>query len=164
MAQVYADKSRLLPRPFIGGLVVLVLAALTFACYARITDRPLASQAPAAPLASEAAVVLSSDISTGEVWVHHPDGTEIDHITKSGGGFLATLHRVVLRERGKHGVAADPPVLFRAYQNGRFALFDPSTGLDADLTGYGTGNVDTIATLITKANATNGGRTDGTAD
>ena len=162
-SQVYADKSRLLPPAMIKGLVALVVAALAFAAYARLTDRPLASQTPDAAIATEAVVLLRSNIASGEVWIMDPSGHDIAHMAE-GAGFIATLHRVVLRERGKHKVAADAPIHLRAFENGRYGLFDPTTGLTADLSGYGPSNTAAINELITTANATNGGRTDGTAD
>lgn len=163
----YSDKTRrtspkVMPMGFIRVLIAVVLAALAFTAYARISDRPLASQTPDAPVAAEAVVVLRSNAATGEVWVTDEAGAQIAHYGQQGGGFLSTLHRVVLRERGKHKAREDAPVHLREHANGRLALYDPATGLNADLAGYGAGNRATVAELITTA--TNGGRTDGTAN
>ncbi|MEL7115771.1 MAG: photosynthetic complex assembly protein PuhC [Pseudomonadota bacterium] len=158
----FADKSRILPRTFIRGLAVLVLATLVFVAYATLTDRPLVAQVPASPVADERAVYLNSQLAAGKVVVTDSEGQLIADLGQDGGGFVTTIHRVVLRERATHGVAADGPILIRAFENGRLGVHDPSTGFDADLMAFGSDNIGVFAELLTiTATDTNGGRTDG---
>jgi len=164
-SRVYSDTDRILPRTLIRGLVVLVLASLAFAAYARLTDRPLASTPPKAAIAEEVSVRLDSRIAAGEVTVRSTAGDVIAELGQDGGGFVSTIHRVILRERAKRGADGGAAIRIRAFENGRMGVYDPATDLAIDLMGYGPDNVAVFATLITTTQThTNGGRTDGTAD
>ena len=156
-------RAGVLPRPFVLGLAVRVLASLTFATHARLTDRPLSSQVPASAIAAERAVLLVSNLTTGDVTVTSTEGETIAQFGQDGGGFISTIHRVILRERGKRSDALDGPIFIRAFENGRLGLHDPITGLDTDLMAFGDSNVEAFASLLSNMQP-EGGRTDGTAD
>jgi putative photosynthetic complex assembly protein len=160
--KVYSDKDRLIPKPLLIGLSALILASLTFTAYARISGQPLSSVPPDAPLAREVAVLLDSQFAAGQVVVRNADGSFLQELGQDGGGFVSTIHRVILRERGLHKAPAEGPIHIREYENGRLAVFDPSTGYEADLMAFGESNIAVFASLITQSQ-TNGGRTDGTA-
>lgn len=162
--RVYSDKDRLIPKPLLIGLSALILASLTFTAYARISGQPLSSVPPSAPLATEVAVRLDSQFAAGQVVVRDAQGAVLLELGQDGGGFVSTIHRVILRERGLHKVAPDGPIHVRQYENGRIAVFDPATGYEADLMAFGESNIAVFAKLITTATQTDGGRTDGTAD
>lgn len=160
-AKIYTDEDKMLPRVLIRGVMALILATLAIATYARITDRPLESTPPLAPLAAEAQLVLTSDGVSGAVQVFDPTGALVADLDAETGGFIAGVHRVILRERTKHRVALDGPVTLQAYENGRMALIDPSTGWRADLMGFGADNASAFARLLA---ATQKGNANGTTD
>ena len=149
--RVYTPEDRLLPRFLIRGMIALVLAALAIATYARITDRPLVSTPPVAPVVAEAAVTFHSDGVSGAVTVLNADGTVLTDLSAEDGGFIAGIHRVIIRERTKHRVAFDGPVILQAYDNGRMAIHDPSTGWGADLMGFGADNAGAFARLLAQS-------------
>ncbi len=160
-ARVYAEEDKMLPRVLIRGVLCLIAATLAIATYARVTDRPLESTPPVSPVVAESALVLTSDGTTGAITVHLPDGALVADLDAEAGGFVAGVHRVIIRERTKHRVALDGPVTLQAFENGRMAITDPSTGWRADLMGFGADNASAFARLLAK---TQGGNTHGTTD
>ena len=164
-ARVYADQDRMLPRVLIQGVLALICAIMAIVIFATVTDRPLESTPPTAPLAAEGQLILTSDGVSGAVEARSLDGTLILSLTPEEGGFIAGVHRVVLRERTKHRVAADGPVTIQAFENGRMAITDPSTGWGADLMGFGADNASAFARLLAQTQSnTQGGNTHGTTD
>ena len=80
------------------------------------------------------------------------DGTLLAALSPEAGGFIAGMHRVILRERTKHRVALEGPVTLQAFENGRMAIHDPSTGWGADLMGFGADNAGAFARLLAQSN------------
>ena len=153
--KVYADEDRMLPRTLIRAMVALVLATLAIATFARVTDRPLVSMPSASPVKAEAAITIEADPSSGAATVRLADGTLLTKLGPQDGGFIAGINRVIHRERTKHRVALDGPVLLQAYDNGRMGLIDPSTGWRADLMGFGADNAEAFARLLAQAQGGN---------
>ena len=147
-ARVYAEDDKMLPRVLIRGVITLVAAVMAITIFARVTDRPLESTPPVSPVVAEAALILTSDGTTGAIDIHTPDGSLVAALDAEQGGFIAGVHRVILRERTKHRMATDGPVLLRAFENGRMAIHDPSTGWGADLMGFGTDNARAFARVL----------------
>lgn len=163
--RVYSEEDKMLPRVLIRGVLALIAAVMAITVFATITDRPLASTPPLSNVVAETHVVLISDGVSGAVLVTDTDGAAIAALSAEDGGFVAGLHRVILRERTKHRAALDGPVTLFAYENGRMAITDPSTGWSADLMGFGADNASAIAHLLAKSQTlTKGGNTHGTTD
>ena len=154
--RVYADEDRMLPRVLIRAMLALVVATLAIATYARVTDRPLVSTPPVSPVVAEAFIVIEADPSSGAATVHLADGTPLAEYGAQEGGFIAGMYRVIHRERTKHRVAVDGPVILQAYENGRMGLIDPSTGWRADLMGFGADNAEAFARLLAMTQAQGG--------
>lgn len=150
--RVYADHDRMLPRVLIRAMVALVLASLAIATFARVTDRPLISTPPVSPVVAETSILLASDGVSGAVEVRQADGALLAELSPEAGGFIAGMHRVIIRERTKHRVALDGPVTIQAFENGRMAIHDPSTGWGADLMGFGADNAGAFARLLAQSN------------
>jgi putative photosynthetic complex assembly protein len=146
--RVYADRDAMIPRALVRGVMALMLAALAITTYASVTDRPPVSTPPVAPVKAEASLILESDAASGAATVRLADGTLLADLDPEAGGFIAGVHRVILRERTKHRVAQDGPVLLQAYENGRMAITDPATGWSADLMGFGADNARAFARLL----------------
>lgn len=154
--RIYADNDRMLPRVLIRGMIALVLAALAIASFASFTGRPLASQPPVAAVVADASFLLISDGVSGAVEVRLADGTVLSRLGPEEGGFIAGVHRVILRERTKHRVALEGPVTVQAFENGRMAIHDPSTGWGADLMGFGADNAGAFARLLAQSQSQKG--------
>ncbi len=148
--RVYSEEDKMLPRILIRGVIALICATLAIATFARVTDRPLESTPPVSPVVAQTSLVLDSDGVSGAVTVTHPDGSPLVALSAEDGGFIAGVHRVILRERTKHRVALDGPVTLSAFENGRMAITDPSTGWSADLMGFGADNASAFARLLAK--------------
>ena len=101
-------------------------------------------------------LVFESNAASGAATVWLADGTLLADLDPEAGGFIAGVHRVILRERTKHRVALDGPVLLQAFENGRMAITDPATGWSADLMGFGADNAAAFARLLAQ---TQGGNT-----
>jgi putative photosynthetic complex assembly protein len=156
--RIYTEADRLLPRVLIRAMVGLVLVSLAIVAYARVTDRPLESTPPVSPVVAEAHLTLISDAATGAVEVMDAQGTMLASLSPEAGGFIAGVHRTILRERAKYRIPLEGPVTLRAMENGRMAILDPATGWSADLMGFGADNASAFAQLLalnTKGN-TNG--------
>ncbi len=151
IASVHADQDRMLPRILVRAMLALACATLAIATFARVTDRPLESAPPASPVVAEARLLLGSDGASGAVTVSDATGAHVADLSPEEGGFVAGVHRVILRERVKHRVAEDGPVILQALGNGRLAIVDPATGWRADLMGFGAGNADAFARLLARS-------------
>ncbi len=145
---VYSDQDRMLPRSLVGGMLVLVCAVLALVTFARVTDRPLESVPPVSPVIAEARLLLNSDAASGAVAVSDIAGAPIADLSPEEGGFIAGVHRVILRERVRHRVSLDSPLVLQAFVNGRMAITDPETGWRADLMGFGSDNANAFARLL----------------
>lgn len=154
-SKVYAEKDTMIPRMLVRALLALVLATLAIATYARLTDRPLVSTPPVAPVVAEASLILDGNAASGAATVYLADGTPLVELSPEEGGFVAGVHRVIIRERTKHRVALDGPITLQAFENGRMAITDPATGWSADLMGFGADNATAFARLLAQAQGGN---------
>jgi len=145
--RVYATQDRMVPQAMVRALIALVLLCLTIVIYAVWSGRPLESMPPVSPVKKESLFFLNSDM-TGSATVLSENGALVAELTPDEGGFIAGVHRVILFEREKAGLAPDGPVLVQAYENGRMAILDPTTGWRADLMGFGADNAAAFAKLL----------------
>jgi putative photosynthetic complex assembly protein len=127
-----------------SALVAVVLALTTFWVW---TGRLLEATPPESPVAEERILYLKGELS-GAAQVRDAEGTLVAEYGPDEGGFIAGVYRVLERERINARVATDGPVRLVAYENGRLAIFDPSTDWRADLMGFGADNAAAFATLL----------------
>ena len=160
-ARVYAEENKMLPRVLIRGVLALIAATMAIAVYARVVDMPLAATPPISAPVAETQFLLTSDGGSGAVQVRDLDGTLLADLKPEEGGFIAGVHRVIIRERTKHRAALNGPVTLTAFENGRMAITDPTTGGRADLMGFGADNASAFAQLLAQ---TQGRNTHGTTD
>jgi putative photosynthetic complex assembly protein len=137
----------LIPR-FLGrSLTALVLICLALVTIATLTNRPLEATPPREAVVAERIIILSGDLS-GAARVMDANGQVIAELSPEQGGFIAGVHRVLLRERGKHGVALDGPVRLVRTEGNRIAIYDDTIGWSADLMGFGLSNTRAFARLL----------------
>lgn len=144
-----AAEANRVPRMMVRAILALILATLALVTWSVMTRQPLESQPPISPLKTQRLLVLDSDMS-GAVQVSDPAGFVLADLAPEQGGFIAGVHRVILHERGKARLPAEGPVLLQAYENGRMAIIDPTTGWSADLMGFGADNASAFAKLLAK--------------
>lgn len=146
----HAD-SELIPRILLRGMLALVLTTLAIVTIATLTGREPTSKPPVSTILSERAVLLSGNLD-GSATVLDANGAVIAQLGTQEGGFISGITRVLDRERAKHGVPAEGPILVRRMENGRISIFDPSTNWGADLMGFGADNARAFARLLAPTN------------
>lgn len=137
------------PRLMVRAMLVLVLSTLALTTWSVMTSRPLESQPPISVLKAQRMLFLDSDMS-GAARVMDETGALLVDLSPEEGGFIAGVHRVIVFERSKARLSETGPVLLQAYENGRMAIIDPTTGWRADLMGFGGDNAAAFAKLLAK--------------
>ncbi|MBV2359362.1 pullulanase [Thalassococcus sp. CAU 1522] len=142
-----SDDKELVPRVMVRAMVALVLLCLILVSAHVWTGQPVKYTAPQAAVDRERIVFLQGDMA-GSARVLDANGSLIADLAPDEGGFVSGVWRVLQRERTKARVALDGPVRVTAYDNGRMAIADPSTGWSADLMGFGHDNAAAFAKLL----------------
>lgn len=145
------DKERI-PRILLRAMVLLVVASLCLASYARLTGRPLEATPPEGPVADQRLLRIYAEMS-GAARVLDAQGMFVAELAPEAGGFIAGVSRALARVRRPHGVAADAPVRLIQYQDGRLALKDDATGWRMEIAGFGADNRAAFAKLFRQARA-----------
>ncbi|MDJ0823677.1 MAG: photosynthetic complex assembly protein PuhC [Paracoccaceae bacterium] len=125
----------------IVGLCLLMVSAHVW------TGAPKQSTPPVSGVVKEVVLFLEGDMS-GAARVLDSTGTVIADLSPEEGGFVSGVWRVLQRERTNARVDLNGPVRVTATENGRMAIFDPSTGWGADLMGFGQDNAAAFAKLL----------------
>ncbi|MBS0123632.1 photosynthetic complex assembly protein PuhC [Thetidibacter halocola] len=146
--RIYVASDRdVVPRRMVRAMFGLVMLCLILVSAHVWTGQPVNSAPPESPVKAERVIHLTGAMS-GAATVRAEDGTLIVELSPEEGGFLSGIWRVLQRERTKARVALDGPVIVRAFENGRMAITDPSTGWSADLMGFGQDNAAAFAKLL----------------
>ncbi|MEO1732724.1 MAG: photosynthetic complex assembly protein PuhC [Pseudomonadota bacterium] len=140
-------ENTLINRGMMRAVCAMLLLALGFVTYARLTDRPLEGVPTEVPFVRERVVTLTTE-NNGAAIVRAEDGQVIADIAAGEGGFIATIDRVVRRERTVNRAAQDMPILVRERADGRIVVFDPTTNWSAELNAFGPNNVQAFARLL----------------
>jgi len=141
------DRERI-PRALLRGMLALVLITLAGVTALRLADVPPTAQPPAAAVAESARVVLTGTAGEG-VDVRDPEsGALLTRLAPGRDGFVGGVIRVLQFERAKHEVAGNPPVDIIRWDDGRYSLFDPSTGWRMEFQGFGQENLAQVARLL----------------
>lgn len=141
------NPDEIVPTMLVRLMFALVLAVLALVTVAKLSGRPLEATPPRTELIEERAIYLSGDTS-GAARVLDANGTVLADFGPDTGGFVAGIERVLYRERMKHGVDANGPVLLQLREGNRLSLYDPSTGWSAELMGFGADNTRSFARLL----------------
>lgn len=147
----YIKKDReTIPKVALWAMFALVMIVLLAVMVARILDMPVVATPPASPIKAEVPMYIYGDKS-GAVRVLDENGAVLADMTGEQGGFISGVARVIERERQRAGVPTDAPVHIIWRENNRLSLFDPQTGWQADLMGFGADNSRAFANLVAKA-------------
>ena len=145
--RIHAQEKDLVPTVLVRAMFGLVFTCLVMVSLSVWSGRPVVSVPPASPVAVERVMFLHGKMD-GSARVLDGDGSLIRAFPADKGGFVAGMSRVLDRERTKARVALDGPVRIVRTENGRLAIFDPSTGWSADLMGFGADNSAVFASLL----------------
>ncbi len=145
--RIYTPQKDLVPRTMIRTMFGLVMVCLILVSAHVWTGQPRTSVPPASAVKMEKTLFLHGNMS-GAARVLGADGTVVADLGPEKGGFVSGIWRVLQRERIKARVALDGPVVVQAFENGRMAITDPSTGWSADLMGFGQDNAAAFAKLL----------------
>lgn len=145
--QTSPHDKEMVPRALVMAMFGMVVVVLFFVTFARLTDRPLEAQPVNGPVAQERLIRIQGTMG-GSAKVHDADGTLIADLDQTKGGFIAGVWRSLNHERAKINADPNGPVRLVRFQDGRLALFDPSTGLRIELMGFGADNTAAFLRLL----------------
>ena len=146
--RIYTPQDKdIVPRRMVRLMAGMVMLCLIMVAAHVWTGRPVDYAPPGGPIKAERVLFLDGDMS-GAAIVRSEDGAVIADLSPEDGGFVSGVWRVLQRERTKARAPLDGPITITAFQNGRMAITDPSTGWSADLMGFGQDNAATFARLL----------------
>ncbi|MDA7423353.1 photosynthetic complex assembly protein PuhC [Thalassococcus lentus] len=145
--RIHAPDKELVPRAMVRLMFGLVMLCLLMVSAHVWTGQPVVSAPPDSAIKVEKTLFLQGEMS-GAARVLDANGSVIADLSPEQGGFLSGVWRVLQRERTKARTALDGPVIVQAFDNGRMAITDPSTGWSADLMGFGQDNAAAFAKLL----------------
>jgi putative photosynthetic complex assembly protein len=145
--RIYTPEKDLVPRALVRMMFGLVMLCLIMVSAHVWTGQPVASTPPDSAIKVQKTLFLQGDMS-GSARVLDAHGTVIADLSSEEGGFISGIWRVLQRERTKARVPLEGPVTLTAFENGRMAILDPSTGWSADLMGFGQDNAAAFAKLL----------------
>ncbi len=145
--RIHAPDRDLVPRAMVRAMFALVMLCLILVSAHVWTGQPVTSAPPESPVRVEKTLFLQGDMA-GAARVLDGTGSVIADLSPEEGGFVSGVWRVLQRERTLARVPLDGPVIVSAFENGRMAITDPSTGWNADLMGFGQDNAAAFARLL----------------
>lgn len=145
--RIHATEREMVPRFMVRTMFGLVLTCLLLTSAYVWTGAPKQAILPVSSVTAERVLFLHGNMS-GSARVLDAGGTVIADLDPEAGGFISGMWRVLQRERTKARTTLDGPVIVTAYENGRMAITDPSTGWSADLMGFGQDNAAAFAKLL----------------
>ena len=145
--RIHASERELVPRAMVRAMFALVMLCLILVSAHVWSGRPVTAAPPASPVKAEKTLFLQGDMA-GAARVLDANGSVIADLDPEEGGFVSGVWRVLQRERTKARTSLDGPVIVQAFENGRMAITDPSTGWSADLMGFGQDNAAAFARLL----------------
>ena len=141
------DRERI-PRALLRAVLGVVLITLAGVTALRLFGVPPTAQPPEAAVAERARVVLTGTAGEGVDVIDPESGAVLTRLAPGKDGFVGGVIRVLEYERGKHEVTGNPPVDLIRWDDGRYSLFDPSTGWRMEFQGFGQENLAQVARLL----------------
>ena len=132
---------RLMRAIFFGLAIIVALVA-----HHTSTER-LSADPPQSGLLQETIVYIDGHPREGTI-MRDADLELIAEFAPGEGGILETLSTVLRRQRLRHEVTADTPIVARLYEGGQLSLFDPTTRHSYNMTSYGSDNVAQIIDFL----------------
>lgn len=137
------------PRPLLFAVGALLAITLTGVAVMRMAGVAPAALPPVAETAAERAEVRLDFLEAGGTRLVDPvSGETLAELAPETDGFLRGISRALIRERGRSGLSMHEPIALMRWKSGHMALLDPSTGWRTELVGFGPGNLETMAVLM----------------
>jgi putative photosynthetic complex assembly protein len=135
------------PRALLYCAAVLVLAAISVAAIARLTD--FGTTRLQYTTAAESRELRFVDRADGSVAVlDGKDGSVIDVVEPGTKGFIRTVMRGLAHTRTEQGFGPEGSFTLTRWEDGRLSIADPLTGRQVELVGFGTTNAQVFANLL----------------
>jgi len=133
------DHGKIVPEPMLYAMAGLVVCVLAFVTFAKFTGIGLADRTEFTPAAT--LTLNFTDEPDGAVGVIDHDTGEMIHRYPAGeGGFVRTAMRALTFDRAKHDVGQAPPFRLTRTQEGILLLEDPTTGRRVALEAFSKGS------------------------
>lgn len=129
----------------VAGLLSIVVALVALA---KLTERPLVAVPDDVTILEERVIYLEST-RAGAARVKNATGQIIASWGADDAGFVSTLARVIKRERQKRNASPGAAVVLRMRDGNIPTIFDPETGHEIELNGFGADNVAQVLSLLT---------------
>ena len=84
----------------------------------------------------------------GETLILDDEGNVLVSFSKEQENFVSTVTKVLERDRKKVGIFENSNVFIRLSDNDRLSIFDPQTGREFDLAGFGDGNIQIFFNIL----------------
>lgn len=143
-----SDQVATVPRVILRAIGALVVLSVVMVSWARITGMEPAASPPKQAAQAETMLLIEADGLASVTVREAGTGALVAELSNEAAGFVAGVHRAVLRQRMLAGAPADDPVRLVRWEDGTMSLIDPSTGWRAELFGFGVDNAEAFARLL----------------
>jgi putative photosynthetic complex assembly protein len=127
--------------------VALLCAVVALVAISRFSERDLVGQPEQTEILAERIIFLDGDLN-GAARVTAENGDVIAEFGPGEAVFISTIARVIDRERATHNADAKGPVHLRKRAPNKLVLFDPATGDETELSGFGKDNIAAFQRLL----------------
>ncbi len=132
-----------LPLFIILTLVLLIVFVAVF----RFSDSNPYSIPKQLDIKAEREILLKIE-ENGDTLILDDGGNVLVSYSKEQENFVSTVTKVLERDRLKVGKFENSNVFLRLNENDRLSIFDPQTGKEIDLAGFGDGNIQVFFNLL----------------
>ena len=129
---------------FITCILVLFIA---FVAIFRMSDLTPYSIPEQLDIKAEKEILLKIE-EDGETLILDDEGNVLVSFSKEQENFVSTVTKVLERDRKKVGIFENSNVFIRLSDNDRLSIFDPQTGREFDLAGFGDGNIQIFFNIL----------------
>ena len=147
MKTVPRSEREIIPKRFLQVLGLLVIFTLISVFMFRIMNLPLVGVSPKTKVVEELILHFVERNRFAVVVLDKSDNV-LAESTDGSNGFLGVVYNAVKRERIKKRVVADNYLRLIRYDNGRLVVVDDATGLEIQLSSFGSKNLNVFGSLF----------------
>ena len=128
-------------------IICTLILFIAFAAVFRMSDLHPYSIPKQLDIKAEKEILLKIG-EDGETLIIDGDGNVLVSYSKEQENFVSTVTKVLERDRKKVGIFGRSNVFLRLSDNDRLSIFDPQTGREIDLAGFGDGNIQIFFNIL----------------
>ena len=128
-------------------IICTLILFIVFAAVFRMSDLHPYSIPKQLDIKAEKEVLLKIG-EDGETLILDDEGNVLVSFSKEQENFVSTVTKVLERDRKKVGIFENSNVFIRLSDNHRLSIFDPQTGREIDLAGFGDGNIQIFFNIL----------------